>query len=276
MPLSPTLPVTSRPDPRASPDVPARRRLAERAVEKGRDGAASGYVALARGTRRVAHATGVLAALDRRRHRRGALFLRSLFAVHDIADLCALDLAWWTMDAVDQVDRFLTVLGGQAQAFEYGGGASTVWLARRCKRVVTVEHDARWWQVLTAQIGARSNVDLRLVPPEQAQDPACRSERAGWGGHDFSAYVRAIRAAGGPFDLIVIDGRARAACLAEAVGHLAPRGLIVFDNSNRRRYGNAIRGSGLAVERWGGFAPSVPWPSETALLADDPALAGRG
>ena len=30
-------------------------------------------------------------------------------------------------------------------AFEWGCGGSTLWLAHRCKKVVTVEHDAGWF-----------------------------------------------------------------------------------------------------------------------------------
>lgn len=261
--------MSSRRSSEAADPRPLRARLTERVIEAGRDGAASGYVRLARGARRLASASGALAALERRQDRKLPLFLRSLFAVHDIGELDRLDLPWWTFGAIAKVDAFLRARDGAARAFEYGAGASTLWLARRCRSVTTVEHDSRWWPGLVPHFRRVANVDARLVPPLRSRAPLCPSRRAGWSGLDFLPYVRAIRRAGGPFDLIVIDGRARSFCLREALGHLAPGGLIVFDNASRRRYAAAIARSRLAVERIGGFAPAVPWPSQTALLTRD-------
>jgi predicted O-methyltransferase YrrM len=63
---------------------------------------------------------------------------------------------------------------------------------------------------------------------------------------------------------VVVDGRARADCLRRAVEALTPGGLIVFDNSDRKRYQPAL--AGLAVTRYRGRAPALPIRSETALI----------
>lgn len=244
--------------------------LAGRMTAKGRDSFVQGYVALMRGARRVARSTGAIAALDRRRDRPGPLFLRSLFAVHDIDDLIGLDLPWWTFAATRRADAFLAARGGAARAFEYGAGASTLWLSRRCAQVVTTEHDHDWWHIIAPHLHTAGNVEAHHIPPVPARDPQVAAQRAGWDGLDFSAYAETVQRYSDPFDLIVIDGRARAACLSHALDRLAPGGLIVFDNSNRRRYAAAIAATGLRVERFGGFAPTVPWPSETALLSRGP------
>lgn len=262
---SPRSPALSRPEPPPAHRGDRRDTVVSAGVER----VVRGYVGGARGARRLAERSGLLGWLDRNRERRGVLFTRSLFAVHDIDDLGRLDLPWWTFAAIRKVDAFLADRGGAATAFEYGPGASTLWLARRCRRVVAVEHDPAWWPVLHRRVKGLANVDARLVPgtPAGPEDPAPhRSAQPGWAHLDFSAYVAAIREAEGPFDLVVIDGRAREGCLREAQAHLAPGGLIVFDNPNRRRYGEALRASGLHIERHRGFAPTVPWPSQTALL----------
>ena len=112
------------------------------------------------------------------------------------------------------------------------------------------------------------HVSLRHVPPVPVTDgvPATPSRRHGHRGLDFTDYVRAIDGVDGEFDLVVVDGRAREACLHAAIPRLAPDGLVVFDNSNRRRYAEAIRSSGLRVDRVRGAAPCLPYPSETSLL----------
>ncbi len=86
------------------------------------------------------------------------------------------------------------------------------------------------------------------------------------GGLDFSDYVGQIGTVGGEFDLIVIDGRAREACLAAALGHLAPDGVIVFDNTFRRRYRAAVEAAPVTETRYRGLTPTLPYPDATSLI----------
>ena len=66
--------------------------------------------------------------------------------------------------------------------------------------------------------------------------------------------------------MIVIDGRAREACLSAALSALAPGGIIVYDNAGRARYRPGISASGLAVRDLRGLTPALPYPEHTALL----------
>lgn len=227
------------------------------------------YVLAMRLARAWGQRSGWLDYLERRQERPAFLYLRSLFAIHDVEDMIGLDTPWWCFSAIARVEDFLRHRGGTARAFEYGPGASTFWLARRCAYVRFVEHDAAWWDTCRFPIADLENVAGRLVPPhplEAGEQATHGSGRAGWCDYDFKDYVEAIAEFDGPFDLIVIDGRARSACLAAAVSQLKPDGLVVFDNSNRRRYRKALADCGLRVCRCRGLAPALPYPSETTLL----------
>jgi hypothetical protein len=229
----------------------------------------SAYVAGARAARRAAEATGVKDALDRRRDSRTALFLRSLLAIHDIEDMIRLDVPWWTFGSIEAIERFIRSRSGQVRVFEFGPGASTFWLSRRCSSVAFVEHDAQWWSIfgpLVARLPNASGVLAEPKRPSPGTSPRCASGREGWTGLDFAEYVAAIRTAGGPFDIVVVDGRARDSCLREAENCLAPGGMIVFDNSNRARYRKAIESSPLRKTRYDGLAPALPYPSQTTIL----------
>jgi hypothetical protein len=211
-----------------------------------------------------------------RRGRLG-LYLRSLTALRDPLRLADLDLPWWSFKAAEWVEDFLRHRPGEVSAFEYGPGASTVWLARRCRRVAFVEHDPRWWPTMQALTAGLPHVEGRLVEGGAAVQGAgdgggqvCRSGRLGHQGLDYAGYVGAIRQARGPFDLIVIDGRARADCLREAMAHLKPDGVIVFDNADRARYQAALAGCGLAITRLSGLTPAAPYPTETVVLRHRP------
>lgn len=193
---------------------------------------------------------------------------RTLFAIHDVDDLAALDVPWWVYGAAERVERFLRERGGRARVFEYGSGASTLWLASRAGEVHSVEHHPAFADLMADRVSGLPRVSLRQVPAQPATDgrPATPSRRHGHRGLDFTEYVRAIDTVPGEFDLIVVDGRAREQCLAHSAGRLAADGLLVFDNSNRRRYDAALRHCGLHVERIRGAAPCLPYPTETALL----------
>lgn len=61
--------------------------------------------------------------------------------------------------------------------------------------------------------------------------------------------------------------RAREACLKVAIPHLAKTGMIVFDDTNRRRYRAAIDASELKHRHFNGMAASLPYTESTTLLA---------
>lgn len=68
------------------------------------------------------------------------LRLRSLFTIYDVDDLIWLDLPWRTFHSIGFIERFLAKKTN-ASGFEFGSGASTIWLGRRAEMVVSVEHD---------------------------------------------------------------------------------------------------------------------------------------
>ncbi len=128
---------------------------------------------------------------------------------------------WLVAEAVDLLDRRLKA---SDLVVEFGSGRSTLWLARRVRRVVSVEHDPVWHDRVTKQLAAEAlrNVNYHLV----------RDETSGSG--DGDGYVGvATGSLDGPVDLVLVDGIRRDACALWALDHLRPGGLIVVDNANR-------------------------------------------
>jgi len=226
-----------------------------------------GYVGGVRRLRRTAERLGLLDRLEASESSR-ARWVRSLFGIYDSLDLVRLDWPWWTLPAIERTASFLKQRQGSTRVFEFGAGASTVWLSKRSAEVISVEHDRDFAARLAPTLAALPNVHVSVVPPTPAtgRPGERRSNRAGHTEWSFDAYVAALERAPGAFDLIVIDGRSRSACLEVAVTKLAPGGLILFDNSDRKEYRSAIRDCGLQVQRLRGLAPALPFPSETSLL----------
>jgi len=229
---------------------------------------AEAYTHTLHSARPLAESLGVLNWLEARgrKHQR-ALWLRTLFEIYRVEGLVALDLCWWTFAAQDAVAAHLAARPG-ARVFEYGSGASTVWLARRAAEVHTVEHDLSWSEVMRMQLADVPNVRLHAIAPtpRRAATAEAPSGRRGYADADFADYVRAIDDVPGTFDLIVIDGRSRAACLNHAYERLAPGGLILFDDPHRARYRAALASCSLDVRHLRGLKPCLPYRDGTALL----------
>ncbi|MDN5923367.1 MAG: class I SAM-dependent methyltransferase [Xanthomonadales bacterium] len=225
------------------------------------------YVSSMHGLRRALAPTGLLAAMASS-NSKTARWMRSLFSIYDSNDMVSLDVAWWTYSAIERVEALLDARKGAARVFEYGAGASTIWLAKRAAKVNSVEHDVGFLSSMQEAFAAHVNVEVMLVEPQPATGGIgeARSQRKGYENANFDDYVSAIRRVSGDFDVIIIDGRARSACLAEAVPRLAQNGIIVFDNSNRRAYRQAIAASGLDTTVYSGLAPALPYRSETTIL----------
>lgn len=135
-----------------------------------------------------------------------------------------------------------------ARVFEWGSGASTLFLARLGACVTSVEHDAGWAQrvqIALAAAGLRQT-QVRFVPPEpdgeptsdpedlvrsfRSTDPQSRRLR-------FRDYAMAIHnVPDGSQDLVIIDGRARLSCLWQSREKVRTGGVILLDDSQRAEY----------------------------------------
>lgn len=132
------------------------------------------------------------------------------------------------------------------RVFEYGSGASTLFWLRKGGTVTSVEHDAQWYKILLQLLGEESRVDYRLmeaedldpsIVPSPADPNVAHSGNEKYAHSDFTKYVTQIDEFPDEyFDVVVVDGRSRAACVGHAVPKVKPGGMLVLDNSNREYY----------------------------------------
>ena len=162
-------------------------------------------------------------------------------------------LPWFTFGAIEFLEQ---VVRRSDQVFEYGAGYSTLWWQQKVKEIVSVENDAEWVARLQPQL--KENAHLNQIERYAAfsedyvsmiEAYRMRMRRTNWPAYEperiirrglmdegFEAYAASIMNYPGFFDIIVIDGMARRLCTVFAVEKIAPTGMIVFDNSNRRDY----------------------------------------
>lgn len=185
------------------------------------------YASGAQATGRLLERIGIVDEDPPARDHRLRHWAYSLTRAHDSIGISKLDVPWWTYSSIDEVESWLGRRGGDVRAFEWGSGASTIWLARRVASVNSVEHHAEFGGMIQQQLAAFPHAHLDVVEPVRSEAPEIGSAKEGHGGLDFSEYVHHVDSVGGMFDLIVIDGRAREACLTAALPHLEPDGICV-------------------------------------------------
>jgi hypothetical protein len=116
---------------------------------------------------------------------------------------------WLAFPAIEYLEPLIS----GKRIFEFGSGMSTLWFARTCRQIISAESDPEWCQIIRRQSRGMSNVQVMHVPSQEE-------------------YVGALAAAGGKFDLILVDGLYRSQCLDQVEPHLEPGGLLVVDDTD--------------------------------------------
>ena len=141
-----------------------------------------------------------------------------------------LGLPWWSQSAIEELEKHLD---HNHCVFEWGSGGSSIFLAKRCKDLTTIEHDPKWFEqvekILKQQDATNSRLHLREINLESEE------------GFLGSSYAIALQST---YDVIIIDGEdhfgpesnwsARESCFDLAQEWVSKEdGLIIVDDSWR-------------------------------------------
>ena len=136
-------------------------------------------------------------------------------------------LPWISYPAIHFLNGFLD---RNMDVFEFGGGGSTLYFARKTKQVLTVENNEEWIKLLQKGL-----TDNKLHNAEVLYRPFNRDKAETF---KESEFYRSLEGRG-TYHVILVDGleingyAARPACFAEAEKHIKPGGIIIVDDSWR-------------------------------------------
>lgn len=133
----------------------------------------------------------------------------------------------------NEEEFFFNEINKNSKVLEYGSGISTTEIANKCKTILSVEHQENWYNKMKNEIP--NNCELIFKSPDLPYIE---------GGHcgtyeEFKSYIEAP-INNGPFDVILIDGRARVSC-ASICHKISHENTIVFIHDyHREEYQEAL------------------------------------
>lgn len=102
--------------------------------------------------------------------------------------------------------------------FEFGSGNSTIWFSKFGCKIVSVEHDKTWYDIMQPTLSKNPKISYKLRDLESKK------------------YIDEVTNYSDEFDIIVLDGRERVQCCLNALPALKKGGVILWDNSDRTEY----------------------------------------
>lgn len=157
-------------------------------------------------------------------------------------------LPWYTYPSIDFLKNRSYA---DKSVLEFGAGQSTLWWAKRAKRVVSLEGDKVWYEKIKNAMP--QNVELYLVSMESPK--VCVSE-----------VVNILNNKNISYEVIVIDGLYRYEMTDIAKKLVVEDGIIICDNAEGYGFYDAFKNSGLNRVDFFGNAPGVVLPHATSIL----------
>lgn len=163
----------------------------------------------------------------------------------------------WMSDAeIDLIDSYLQP---DWSVIEYGAGGSTLYFSTKVRRWDSIEHSAAWAAAINEALDEQgvqraSVISVPIATPAVITGPYPDGYLA-----SFEEYVQAILRFPIP-NAVLVDGRARLACMRAALSRVGKDGLIFihdFSAAGRERY-NAILSEAKIITQTGGLAVLRP------------------
>jgi hypothetical protein len=128
---------------------------------------------------------------------------------------------------------FMSHITNDSKILEYGSGISTNEIAKKCKTILSIEHQEEWYNKLKNQLLPNCEIILKKPDLPYTEGFYCGTY------DEFKSYIEAPLNKG-PFDIILIDGRARVSCasIAKLISH--ENTIIFIHDFHREEYKEAL------------------------------------
>lgn len=131
--------------------------------------------------------------------------------------------------------------------FEFGTGGSTLFFLKYAKELTSVEHEPQWSKLVSDAVSKTGRIECwtsRLIVPtlfdktsvvsgeNELKPESYGSGDEAYSSFSFERYVKSIDEYPiNYFDLVLVDGRSRPACMHHSFSRVKPGGLLILDNA---------------------------------------------
>jgi len=165
-------------------------------------------------------------------------------------------IPWITPESFDHVE---SLVQSNWNVFEWGAGGSTIYWARHCAHVISVEHNSEWIRRVK-EMFAKFRVDVSRINLVYKRGlPESEKDR-------FRPYADVILDyPDESFDLVFVDGEAssRGWCLTNAMLKVKMGGILLLDNSDwlKREIGDEWKRTDYVEKdlEWVGQSGTFDW-----------------
>lgn len=157
-------------------------------------------------------------------------------------------IPWLTYPAIEYINQYNL---NEMSIFEFGCGNSSLFWAKRAKKVISIENDINWFMYVKKYINCNHDIYLKK---------------------DKGSYVNMLQELNLKYDIIIVDGEWRSACVEKAVDYLEEGGMIIIDNSDwYPDSNNFLRSRGFFQIDFNGFGPinNICWTTSIFIKANN-------
>ena len=129
------------------------------------------------------------------------------------------DKPWMTRTSIQLLEQLIRP---EDLGLEYGSGRSTIWFAKRCKHLTSIEHHKKWFDNVTKKLSILSNSNVEYIFRELSDNPL-----------DSQYYNSMKNYDNETLDFIIVDGVYRDIISLGAIDKLKKGGILILDNAER-------------------------------------------
>ena len=159
-------------------------------------------------------------------------------------------IPWYTYPAIEYLSQFDY---SNKQILEFGCGYSSLFWAKRAKKVTSIEDNLNWFDKWKKEFN-ESNLDIRWRDEGEIYEQAAFEDKI-------------------KYDVIIVDGKRRFQCAEAAVKALNDGGMIILDDSDRintsQEYVKAVeilKNANLLQVDFYGFCPMNNYTKTTSVF----------
>ncbi|MBU2544919.1 protein-L-isoaspartate O-methyltransferase [Patescibacteria group bacterium] len=132
------------------------------------------------------------------------------------------NVPWLTFECQEWLD---SVLNKNMTVLEWGSGGSTVYISKKVKKMISIEHIPEWHASVVKELQKNNIENCEYILKKYDENKG------------YKNYYEAIDSfPDETFDLVIIDGRSRNSCISYAMRKIKKEGFLLLDNSERKRY----------------------------------------